>query len=159
MVQSLAPNFLFKHGPRRSRNCKPTGWLATCQKKIATEWMTHQTDRMGYIAKVVRLSMVRFAEAAARCHKQKSRSPKAPAVQLVCARIKIEILRPTTQRVWLRMRYACQWLPQNLVVSETLGAPSRSNRQVSYLRQNARHLHSVQLCEIWHHIGHKRILH
>ena len=65
----------------------------------------------------------------------------------LCARIKIEI--------WLLHAAS----DHNRSADRRLSAPPWTNCQIPHLRENARHLHSVQLGEIGHHLGDELIFH
>jgi hypothetical protein len=79
---------------------------------------------------------------------QKSRSPKRPRrSSWLCARIKFS-----------RDAAGCALL-QRAVCAFWLRTSSRSHRQVTHLRQNARHLHPVQLRQIRHDLRHELIFH
>src|SRR5579864_861585 len=83
---------------------------------------------------------------------------------------KAEARRPRLQlagcpdKIWHRYRRTQTWrmydAPQAPASREfSLRRPARAYRQVSHLRQNARHLHPVQLRKERQHLRHERILH
>src|ERR1700679_3562053 len=79
---------------------------------------------------------------------KKSRSPKAPAVQLVVCPDKN------------RMALVPPPVPAECSSSPVwLSGPSRPYRKVPSLRQNARHFHSAQLRQIRHNLRYERVLH
>ena len=94
--------------------------------------------------------------------KQKSRSHcELRLAQLVCARIKI--VNPAAQpKTLIDRALHFNRIVASVPVASMLAAscrPPRTHRQVPHLRQNARHLHSIQLRDVRQYLCHKLIFH